>query len=158
MRQLAIHCTKSGVHVSGADNIGSTSDAVVSSRRQFMRVCVNWWNTYCERGGNFEREPEARNAVAMSGALEAIADSARAGSISSLPSASLVLRTCEDALKKPPRNCDFGTPDEQSERFDAHCRKHMGCKTCPLREADGSVPKHCEFAWGAMPCAEGGAS
>lgn len=61
------------------------------------------------------------------------------------------------ALSKPPRNCDIGTPDEQSERFDAHCRRHMGCLTCPLREADGSVPKHCEFAWGAMPCEEGGA-
>ncbi len=51
------------------------------------------------------------------------------------------------ALAAPPRNCDVGTPDEHSARFDAHCRKHMGCLTCPLREADGSVPKHCEFRW-----------
>lgn len=57
----------------------------------------------------------------------------------------------------PPRNCDVGTPDEQSARFDAHCRKHMGCLTCPLREADGSVPKHCEFRWAKMPYKEGGA-
>ena len=56
-----------------------------------------------------------------------------------------------------PRNCDVGTPKEQSARFDAHCRKHMGCLTCPLREKDGGVPKHCEFAWAQMPYEEGGA-
>ena len=60
------------------------------------------------------------------------------------------------ALSKPPRNCDIGTPEEQSARFDAHCRKHMGCLTCPLREKDGCVPKHCEFAWAQMPYEEGG--
>ena len=37
--------------------------------------------------------------------------------------------------------------------LDAHCRK---CLTCPLREKDGGVPKHCEFAWSQMPCKEGG--
>ena len=55
------------------------------------------------------------------------------------------------ALSSHPRNCDVGTPKEQSARFDAHCRKHMGCMTCPLREKDGGVPKHCEFAWSQMP-------
>ena len=55
------------------------------------------------------------------------------------------------ALSAPPRNCDVGTPEEQSARFDAHCRKHMGCLTCPLREKDGGVPKHCELAWAKMP-------
>ena len=59
------------------------------------------------------------------------------------------------ALAAPPRNCDVGTPEEQSARFDAHCRKHMGCLTCQLREKDGSVPKHCEFAWAQMPYEEG---
>ena len=58
------------------------------------------------------------------------------------------------ALSAPPRNCDVGTPKEQSARFDAHCRKHMGCLTCPLREKDGGVPKHCEFAWSQMPYEE----
>ena len=61
------------------------------------------------------------------------------------------------ALAAPPRNCDVGTTKEQSARFDAHCRKHMGCLTCPLREKDGGVPKHCEFAWAQMPYEEGGA-
>lgn len=58
------------------------------------------------------------------------------------------------ALVAPPRNCDVGTPKEQSARFDDHCRKHMGCLTCPLREKDGGVPKHCEFAWSQMPYKE----
>lgn len=58
------------------------------------------------------------------------------------------------ALSAPPRNCDVGTPKEQSARFDAHCRKHMGCLTCPLREKDGGVPKHCELAWSQMPYEE----
>ena len=58
------------------------------------------------------------------------------------------------ALSAPPRNCDVGTPKEQSARFDAHCRKHMGCLTCPLREKDGGVPKHCELAWSQMPYKE----
>ena len=63
-----------------------------------------------------------------------------------------------ESLKKSLRNCDVGTAAEQSSRFDTHCRKHMGCLTCPLREKDGGVPKHCEFAWAQMPyeggCAE----
>lgn len=64
------------------------------------------------------------------------------------------LEVIEAALSVPPRNCDVGTPKEQSARFDAHCRKHMGCLTCPLREKDGGVPKHCEFAWSQMPYKE----
>jgi len=59
-------------------------------------------------------------------------------------------------LTTPPLNCEVGTPDEQSERFDAHCRKYMGCKACPLRDADGSVPKHCEFRWAQTPYEKGG--
>ena len=65
-------------------------------------------------------------------------------------------RLATTVLTMPPRNCDVGTPEEQSARFDAHCRKHMGCLTCPLREKDGGVPKHCEFAWSQMPYEEGG--
>lgn len=60
-------------------------------------------------------------------------------------------------LAEPIRNCDVGTAEEQSARFDAHCRRHIGCFTCPLREKDGGVPKHCEFAWSQMPYEGGGA-
>lgn len=61
----------------------------------------------------------------------------------------------EVGLSRPLRNCDVGTAEEQSARFDAHCRNHMGCLTCPLRDKDGGVPKHCEFAWSQMPYEEG---
>ena len=68
------------------------------------------------------------------------------------------IEICADCREGcPPRNCDVGTAEEQSARFDAHCRTHMGCLTCPLREKDGGVPKHCEFAWSQMPYEEGGA-
>ena len=67
------------------------------------------------------------------------------------------LKDARTALVALPRNCDVGTPKEQSARFDAHCRKHMGCLTCPLREKDGGVPKHCELAWAQMLYEEGGA-
>ena len=65
------------------------------------------------------------------------------------------IKKARAALSDNPRNCDVGTEDEQSERFDAHCRKHMGCLTCPLREKDGGVPKHCELAWAQLPYEEG---
>ena len=58
------------------------------------------------------------------------------------------------ALSAQARNCDIETAEEQSARFDSYCRKHMGCFTCPLREKDGGVPKHCEFAWSQMPYEE----
>lgn len=106
-----------------------------------------------------------RNDKAMREALEEMAteledlasrDGIRAPAYSSI--FSIFAEKCRKALAAPPRNCDIGTPDEQSARFDAHCQKHMGCLTCPLREKDGGVPKHCEFAWGAMPRKEGGVS
>ena len=50
--------------------------------------------------------PDALNMAEWRSALEAIADSARAGSISTLPSANLILRTCEKALAAPARNCE----------------------------------------------------
>ena len=55
---------------------------------------------------------EGNNMKVMKEALEAIADSARTGSISQLPSATLVLRTCEIALAAPPRNCDVYDKEE----------------------------------------------
>ena len=50
--------------------------------------------------------PDALNMAECRSALEAIADSARTGSISTLPSAKLVLLTCEKALAAPARNCE----------------------------------------------------
>ena len=49
MNQLSIHCTKGGIQVNGANNVGSTCDTVVTSKKNFMRVCEHWWNTYAEK-------------------------------------------------------------------------------------------------------------
>ena len=67
-----------------------------------------------------------------------------------------ILEIVNAAISSPQRNCDVGTQEGQSARFDDHCRKHIGCLTCPLREKDGGVPKHCEFAWAQMPYEVGG--
>lgn len=50
--------------------------------------------------------PTPVNMAECRSALKAIADSARTGSISTLPSAALVLKTCEKALAAKPRVCD----------------------------------------------------
>ena len=103
---------------------------------------------------------EKSNVKAMRKALEQIRELL---SIGGKPDTAMCIRyeaaylIAKEALSAPPRNCDLGTTKEQSARFDAHCRKHMGCLTCPLREKDGGVPKHCELAWAQMPYDEGGA-
>ena len=100
------------------------------------------------------------NAAAMREALEQIHELL---SIGGNPDTAMCIRyeaayqIAAEALSAPPRNGYVGTAEEQSARFDAHCRKHMGCFTCPLREKDGGVPKHCEFAWAQMSYEEGGA-
>lgn len=51
-------------------------------------------------------------------------------------------------LASPPRQCDIGTADEQSERFGRFCGHYRvrRCKDCPLL-AKGP----CEFEWAQMP-------
>ena len=57
------------------------------------------------------------------------------------------------ALAAPPRNCDVGTPEEQTKRMDAFCAshgEHIGqswrCEKCPLFTIN-----RCELAWAQMP-------
>lgn len=61
----------------------------------------------------------------------------------------------KEALAEPIRNCDVGTPKEQSLRFDEFCYNHRsqekGCGDCPL--LDGGPC--CELAWAHMPYEEG---
>ena len=64
----------------------------------------------------------------------------------------------KEALAEPIRNCDVGTPKEQSLRFDEFCYAHRsrekGCEGCPILEGGVSC---CELAWAQMPYGEGGA-
>lgn len=58
------------------------------------------------------------------------------------------------ALAEPVRNCDVGTADEQSSRYNKFCFAHRscerGCGDCPLAK-----DPYCEFAWSQMPYTEG---
>lgn len=60
------------------------------------------------------------------------------------------------ALAKPPRNCDMGTAEEQTERFAEFCDNEKGnrnhCRNCRLCNA-----RDCKFAWAQMPYEKGGA-
>ena len=61
------------------------------------------------------------------------------------------------ALASPPRNCDVGTDEEQSRRYEELCDRHTcgsrcSASGCPMYEHDCSP-----FAWGQMPYEEGGA-
>ena len=106
-----------------------------------------------EREATREYSSQVGNASAMREALESVRNWCLNRLFNSPHQVTVegLLSVVNAALSAPPRNCDVGTPEEQSARFDAHCRKHMGCLTCPLREKDGGVPKHCELAWAKMP-------
>ena len=59
------------------------------------------------------------------------------------------------ALSAPPRNCDVGTAEEQSQRFCSFCRPRTEpCDGCACLEA--SRKGRCEFAWAQMTYAEEG--
>ena len=60
------------------------------------------------------------------------------------------------ALAEPTRNCDVGTDEEQSRRYEELCDRHTcgsrcSASGCPMYEHDCSP-----FAWGQMPYEEGG--
>jgi len=63
------------------------------------------------------------------------------------------------ALAAPARNCDVGTPDEQTERYSNHCESFIrkdGSKPCAECPCCGVVQfGKCEFAWAQMPYTEG---
>lgn len=67
------------------------------------------------------------------------------------------------ALATPARNCDVGTPDEQAERFENFCLKHIGCAEetggrhcvgCPLEKASRNTTQKCELYWAQIPYVE----
>ena len=67
------------------------------------------------------------------------------------------------ALFASPRNCDVGTSDEQAERFENFCLKHIGCAEetggrhcvgCPLEKASRNITQKCELYWAQMPYEE----
>lgn len=63
-------------------------------------------------------------------------------------------RWAEAALAAPPRNCDVGTAEEQSDRLDAFCLKHKYCSSCSCKYTEKTS---CSINWALMPYEEGGA-
>ena len=69
------------------------------------------------------------------------------------------------ALSDPPRNCDVGTAEEQSDRFDKFCYSHSKCHKCPVKSIWNSQHRQkqlreiirCEIIWSQMPYEGGGA-
>ena len=53
----------------------------------------------------------------------------------------------------PPRNCDIGTPEEQTKRFQKFCLAHNNCSKCdcPCNNNDGG----CQIRWALLPFMEG---
>ena len=63
------------------------------------------------------------------------------------------------AIAAPARNCDVGTAEEQTIRFNKFCldnrtENDFGCGDCKCNSEDS---KKCEFLWAQMPYEEGGA-
>lgn len=65
----------------------------------------------------------------------------------------------KSALDVPVRNCDIGTPEEQSERMAKFCSEQyeksdgiMLCSGCRFHGLEGL---DCQFAWAQMPYDEG---
>lgn len=70
------------------------------------------------------------------------------------------LKNAKAALAAPPRNCDVGTPEEQTRRMaNEYCYVQKDCyespsgKSCPLYKTGVD----CRLIWARMPYEEGGA-
>lgn len=66
--------------------------------------------------------------------------------------AARLVEMTKEAISIPLLNCDVGTADEQSRRFDKFCNIHDCRSDCPLFKADS-----CELSWSQLPYEEGGA-
>lgn len=96
------------------------------------------------------------NSAAMREALEQIHELLGVGG---KPDTSMCIRyetayqIAKEALSAPPRNCDVGTAEEQSERYHVFCDSNE-CTSCPCKF---TVRTYCALIWAQMPYEEGGA-
>ncbi len=105
MNEVIVRCTKNGISVEGARDIGSTSDTRAGSLSQFLRIAECWWNTYCEKSHRQETGCHG-NAAAMREAVDYLCDRLAELDATFDPSEVDCLRA---ALSAPPRNCDRHT-------------------------------------------------
>ena len=111
---------------------------------------------------------EKSNVKAMREALEQIRELL---SIGGKPDTAMCIRyeaaylIAKEALSAPPRNCDVGTAEEQSYRFDKFCYSHSKCHKCPVKSIWNSQHRQkqlreiirCEIIWSQMQYEEGDA-
>lgn len=113
-------------------------------------------------GREATREESSRvgNAAAIRSALDKLVDFLRWTYAQDYPVSRDKLADAIDigvsALASPPRNCDVGTAEEQSRRYEELCDRHTcgsrcSATGCPMYEYDCSP-----FAWSQMPYEEGG--
>lgn len=60
-----------------------------------------------------------------------------------------IVATCDSALAEPVKNCEVGTIEDQTRRYEDYCRAHTkvsGCTGCPLVGC-----RRCQIAWAQMP-------
>lgn len=63
-----------------------------------------------------------------------------------------ILEKINSALAEPVKNCEVGTAEEQSERFDKFCHENINvqrcCGDCP---AFRTTRDDCELVWAQLP-------
>lgn len=62
----------------------------------------------------------------------------------------------KEALKEPIRNCDVGTAEEQSRRFEEYCESEVCKRNRCKSQAKALCIERCALAWAQMPYEEGG--
>lgn len=71
-----------------------------------------------------------------------------------------IYKIAKSALAVPPRNCDVGTTEGQTARYNKFCDKNKtterSCGDCPAYSAYAILKKDCRLAWAQMPYEEGG--
>lgn len=65
----------------------------------------------------------------------------------------VAVKKARAALSAPPRNCDVGTAEEQSNRMRKFCAKQkmdgiINCGYCPIKH---QYQRDCTLAWAQMP-------
>lgn len=100
--------------------------------------------------------PSVGSAAEMYEALKAIAAICDGDDTGGLPERIAIYNLAKAALSKPPRNCDVGSEEEQSRRYEAFCEAHhmqcdKGCSACPCSKKSGVS---CELCWSQMPYVE----
>ena len=136
---------------------GIAQEMLNTSMQEITAESINEWATRlaaaCEQ--SVTDCNQLGNTAKMREALEAIKDTLDKWRLNGVEywQYSELFDIANTVLSAPPRNCDVGTAEEQSERYEKFCYAHRsrekGCGDCPLCD----IPC-CEFAWLQMPYEE----